>query len=308
MHLSIIYEFIEAVVLSSPRAAVGPPSSITSPFIVPFLFLPTAPHVQVHELKRSRSIAALSVHYTTAPISEIAELKHNPRLWKRAFEATLAPGQATLKAALPVPIVGTTALKVVLESFHINLQEASCETIQCPRCSHIVRDRHGVCTYCHENAYQCRQCRNINYECLDGFLCNECGHSRFGRIDFSVTAAPSSDYPVLEDEDDVARALAALAAEADTLHNAQCDLSALRAPLVQTLASCGLVAAQGGGGAAAEGGGANNLPNAAPVSPAKGVSRGVAMLGVLYSSKCQAAYQVNILLRSHRSQLCILSR
>lgn len=246
--------------------------------------------LQVHELKRSRSIASLSVHYCTAPITEISELKHSPRLWKKALSASLAPGQTNFEASLPVPLAGATALMVVLDSFHLNLQEASCETIQCPRCSHIVRDRHGVCTYCHENAYQCRQCRNINYECLDGFLCNECGHSRFGRLDFSVAAAPSSEYPVLEDAEDVSRALVALSAEADLLHQAQADLAALRPPLVATLASCGLPLALGGEDAA---GGADAMPTAAPVSPAKGVSRGVAMLGVLYSTKCQAAYQVD---------------
>ena len=56
---------------------------------------------------------------------------------------------------------------------------------QCPRCSRVVTDRHGICKNCHENAYQCRQCRNINYEKLDAFLCNECGYSRYGRFDLA---------------------------------------------------------------------------------------------------------------------------
>lgn len=196
--------------------------------------------LQVHELRRSRTIAALSVHFCTAPLSELAELKHSPDLWHLALKAKLAPGQTVFKRQLPVPAVAT-ALLIRLEDYHVNLQEASNETIQCPRCSHIVRDRHGVCGYCHENAHQCRQCRNINYECLDGFLCNECGHCRFGRLDFSVTAFTSSDYPPLITDEDVARALVALDREADALHRAQEEHSGLRPPLAAALSSCGSV-------------------------------------------------------------------
>jgi hypothetical protein len=32
--------------------------------------------------------------------------------------------------------------------------------------------------YCGENAHQCRQCRNINYDRPDAFLCIECGYCR----------------------------------------------------------------------------------------------------------------------------------
>ena len=38
---------------------------------------------------------------------------------------------------------------------------------------------------------QCRQCRNINYDNLTGFLCNECGHCKYGTFSWSVMAAPS---------------------------------------------------------------------------------------------------------------------
>ena len=170
----------------------------------------------------------------------------------------------------------------------------------------MVRDRHGVCSYCHENAHQCRQCRNINYECLDGFLCNECGHSRFGRLDMSVTAAPCSEYPAPESDEDVARMLAALDVEADALHRVQEEHAALREPLAAALVACGHRVGLGGdatagsssgstrgtgGGGGSRRGGESLLPSAAPVAPAKGVSRGVAMLGVLYGVKCKAAYQ-----------------
>ena len=57
---------------------------------------------------------------------------------------------------------------------------------------------------------QCRQCRNINYEQLVGFVCNECGHSRFARFEFSITAAPSPVYPPIRTTEERAAALNAL--------------------------------------------------------------------------------------------------
>ncbi len=59
---------------------------------------------------------------------------------------------------------------------HTSLQEASHEVLTCPRCSNVVTDRHGICRYCRENAFQCRQCRGINYEVPDAFMCQECGY------------------------------------------------------------------------------------------------------------------------------------
>lgn len=75
------------------------------------------------------------------------------------------------------------------------------------RCSHVVTDRHGICRYCSENAFQCRHCRNINYENPDAFICGECGYSRYGKFEFSVTAAPSSQYPCIQDAEDLKHAL-----------------------------------------------------------------------------------------------------
>lgn len=66
-----------------------------------------------------------------------------------------------------------------------------------------MTDRHGICPHCHENCFQCRQCRNINYENLDSFLCNECGYSKYGRFEFSVNAKPSFAFDAIESEDDM---------------------------------------------------------------------------------------------------------
>lgn len=87
----------------------------------------------------------------------------------------------------------------VVDGWH-SLQDASLEALHCPRCSTPVNDRFGICGYCGENAHQCRQCRAINYGSLDGWLCAECGHSRYGRLEVTLTCAPSPDIaPITND-------------------------------------------------------------------------------------------------------------
>lgn len=64
---------------------------------------------------------------------------------------------------------------------------ANVELISCPRCMRMVPSMHGICTYCGENALQCPHCHNINYDKLDAFICGECGHSRYGKIEVSLS-------------------------------------------------------------------------------------------------------------------------
>lgn len=70
-----------------------------------------------------------------------------------------------------------------------------------------MTDRHGICRYCSENAFQCRHCRNINYENPDAFICGECGYSRYGKFEFSVTAAPAAEFPRVQDSEGLRLAL-----------------------------------------------------------------------------------------------------
>ena len=68
-------------------------------------------------------------------------------------------------------------------------------------------------------------CRNINYEDLDAFLCNECGHCRFGRLDFTVLAAPCTAWPTIRSEGDMQRALGFLELESDSLQRTRAALA-----------------------------------------------------------------------------------
>jgi hypothetical protein len=74
------------------------------------------------------------------------------------------------------------------------------ELLPCPRCSKVVEDRHGRCS-CGENAFQCVQCRNINYEHLNAFFCNECGTSRYCKLEVGLTARIGSAKDRVVDEE-----------------------------------------------------------------------------------------------------------
>lgn len=52
----------------------------------------------------------------------------------------------------------------------------------------MVPNLHGICINCGEKSLECQLCQSINYDKPDAFLCNECGHSRYGKIDISLTA------------------------------------------------------------------------------------------------------------------------
>ena len=88
-----------------------------------------------------------------------------------------------------IPVVATNLL-IEYAAFH-EAGVSGTEKLQCPRCSRTVADKHGICKHCGDNAYQCRHCRNINYEKLDAFLCNECGFCKHARFDFTLTVKPS---------------------------------------------------------------------------------------------------------------------
>ena len=92
--------------------------------------------------------------------------------------------------------------------------------LHCPRCARLVTDvKHGICTNCRENAYQCRYCRNINYEKLDAFICNECGYCRYAKIQTTLSAHATLclRHPKLQDAEDLSDAVQELKAQSQAI-------------------------------------------------------------------------------------------
>ena len=61
------------------------------------------------------------------------------------------------------------------------------DKLMCPRCQRPIQTKNGVCNTCGENAQQCPQCRHINYDKQDAYVCTECGFSRWLKMDIQLT-------------------------------------------------------------------------------------------------------------------------
>ncbi|KAL8161170.1 hypothetical protein V2J09_012659 [Rumex salicifolius] len=239
--------------------------------------------MNVHDARKAKSVKVLNLYYNNRPVADLSELKNNWSLWKRAKSCHLAFNQTELKVDFSIPITACNFM-IELDSFYENLQASSMEPLQCPRCSRPVTDRHGICSNCHENAYQCRQCRNINYENLDSFLCNECGYSKYGRFEFNFMAKPSFTFDTMENDDDMKRGLAAIETESENAHRRYQQLLGFKKPLLKIVSSIG----------------ENEMDSQQKDSvqqmmvslpgPSCKISRKIALLGVLYGEKCKAAF------------------
>jgi len=182
-----------------------------------------------------RSPRVVTVHYNNRRVADVGELRGKWALWKRLHPCRLDRGQTEYHADLAIPV---TAVNLVLEfaEFYDPPPGTPAERMQCPRCGRPVTDKHGVCSHCKENAYQCRQCRNINYENLEGWLCNECGHCRAAKFELFIIARPSFSAEPVETDDEAKKAVELVEREAANAHTRIIQLSAIRTTL-GTLAS-----------------------------------------------------------------------
>lgn len=239
--------------------------------------------MNVHDTRKSKSVKVLNLYYNNRPVTDLSELKNNWSLWKRAKSCHLAFDQTELKVEFPIPITACNFM-IELDSFYENLQALSLEPLQCPRCSRPVTDKHGICSNCHENAYQCRQCRNINYENLDSFLCNECGYSKYGRFEFNFMAKPSFTFDNMENDEDMKKGLAAIESESENAHRRYQQLLGFKKPLLKIVSSIGDSEID-----SQQKDSVQQMMVSLP-GPSCKINRKIALLGVLYGEKCKAAF------------------
>jgi E3 ubiquitin-protein ligase UBR4 len=128
----------------------------------------------VHSPRRSKAVASLRLWYCDSPVSDLQQLKQQgpPSLpaaaaaaaaasssgsssgssrqpaWKlAAAEVPLSPGQTEVTVSFELPLL-LSCLMVEFAGFHVSVNESSAEVLHCPRCSHVVTDKHGLCSYC----------------------------------------------------------------------------------------------------------------------------------------------------------------
>ena len=136
--------------------------------------------MQLHigDAKKIKLVRMINLYYNSKPVVDLGELRNKWSMWKKIKSVNLQPSITDIVIELPIPVTATNFL-IEYASFYDNLQvfstaliiiglcnviflqASSMEKLQCPRCSRTVTDKHGICKHCHENAFQCRQCRSI---------------------------------------------------------------------------------------------------------------------------------------------------
>ncbi|KYQ89094.1 hypothetical protein DLAC_10325 [Tieghemostelium lacteum] len=171
--------------------------------------------ISIHDLKKGKMIKSINLYYNNKPVADIGDLKGKFNQWKKLKQVHFAPSQTERTINFQIPI---SARNFMIEYFDFHDNLSAGEKLTCPRCSRIVADKHGICKHCHENAFQCKQCRNINYENLDGFLCNECGFCKHARFEYSFTCKPTVSIEKIENQEDHKRAIATIDKESENAH------------------------------------------------------------------------------------------
>ncbi len=215
-----------------------------------------------------RLVKTINIYHHAPAVSSINELRlpNNAHKWQRCAILCLGPDETSATVELPLPLQ-TCALMFEFASFHQDVPPqggrggSRCKesigagrnggigwgTILCPRCGCTVIDHHGVCQQCGEVAFQCKQCRHINYEHLDAFLCVECGYCAYGTFNWRVAAKPVISLTHVSSSADREDALQALTAADIKARGYQESIMSLRAEVQQLVMTLGKMGGSGSG-------------------------------------------------------------
>lgn len=172
----------------------------------------------------SRTVKVLNIYTSARRVADVIDLRDKWDLWKRVQSVRLAPGEQLREITFTPPVPAANLCVEVAETHDPD----SKESLVCPRCSNRVPDRHGVCSHCGENAYQCRNCRYIPYENFNAFFCPQCGACRESQLDVTVSVCKSFVPEPVESDEDLKKATECLEKRADEASKAAFDFAKLR--------------------------------------------------------------------------------
>jgi len=171
-----------------------------------------------------RSVKVLNVYVNTRRVADVIDLRDNWDLWKRVQNVHLDEGTDEYVIVFPRPI---SAANLCLEVAELH-NSGKNHLLRCPRCSNTVPDRHGVCSHCGENAYQCHNCRYIPYENFDGFFCPQCGTCRDCQFEVTLSMYESFVPEPVESDEDLKKATESLSSHANRATSALLQLYDLK--------------------------------------------------------------------------------
>ncbi|CAH0600763.1 unnamed protein product [Chrysodeixis includens] len=176
-------------------------------------------NLRISDIKRSKMVRTINFYYNNRTVQAVQELKNRPGMWHKAKRVQLQSGQSEVRVDFPLPIVACN-LMMEYADFYEN-QQATGESLQCPRCSQSVPANPGVCTNCGENVFQCHKCRAINYDEKDPFLCHACGFCKYAKFDYTLTARPCCAVDTIENDEErkkMVQTIGALLDKADRVY------------------------------------------------------------------------------------------
>jgi len=155
-----------------------------------------------YDLAEPKYMKTINIYVSNAKDTDLMDLRGNWGAWKKTASQNLKPKARIAIFDFPIPITtsllmiefipSTISQDSVLNNSNsyrgIDMMISSGENVLCPRCMRMNPSMHGICTGCGENIMQCPHCHSMNYDKMDSFICNECGHTRFGKIDISISA------------------------------------------------------------------------------------------------------------------------
>ncbi|CAG9110042.1 unnamed protein product [Plutella xylostella] len=175
--------------------------------------------LRIGDIKRSKMVRTINFYYNNRTVQAVQELKNKPGMWHKAKRVQLQSGQSEVRVDFPLPIVACN-LMMEYADFYEN-QQATGESLQCPRCSQLVPANPGVCANCGENVFQCHKCRAINYDEKDPFLCHACGFCKYAKFDYTLSARPCCAVDTIENDEErkkMVQTIGALLDKADRVY------------------------------------------------------------------------------------------
>ncbi|XP_052737360.1 protein purity of essence isoform X1 [Bicyclus anynana] len=176
-------------------------------------------NLRIGDIKRSKMVRTINFYYNNRTVQAVQELKNKPGMWHKAKRVQLQSNQSEVRVEFPLPIVACN-LMMEYADFYEN-QQATGESLQCPRCSQSVPANPGVCGNCGENVFQCHKCRAINYDEKDPFLCHACGFCKYAKFDYTLVARPCCAVDTIENDEErkkMVQTIGALLDKADRVY------------------------------------------------------------------------------------------
>jgi len=150
--------------------------------------------------KSTRIPHHVKIFVSSAELKDLTELLTEKPQWRHVADFDFPKDSVSAKADLPLSLYATCIQFHFIDFWEESINNAN---KQCTMCHQGTPDpRSGLCPHCHENIYQCRECRNINYSHLDGFICSECGYSNCSSFDWSIQAIKSFSHTMIQSDND----------------------------------------------------------------------------------------------------------